>query len=241
MSNKVALISGASRGLGKMLAHFLAAQGMTLILTARGATALRQVAQELEGFAGEVIALPGDVSDGGHRQELANAVAEFGRLDLLINNASLLGPSPQPTLAHYPLETLEQVYAVNVLAPLGLVQATLPWLEAAQGLVINISSDAALGGYTGWGGYGSSKAALDLLTLTLANELRSAGVAAISVDPGDMRTQMQQEAFPDEDISDRPLPAVTLPFWAWLLGQEAVTLSGQRLQAQAETWLAENA
>jgi NAD(P)-dependent dehydrogenase (short-subunit alcohol dehydrogenase family) len=237
MTNKVALITGASRGLGKTLAHFLAAQGMNLILTARGATALRGVAEELATFGGEIIALPGDVSDGGHRQQLAAAVEELGRLDLLINNASLLGPSPQPELADYALETLEQVYAVNVLAPLGLIQATLPWLEAARGLVVNISSDAAVGGYAGWGGYGSSKAALDLLSLTLANELRVDNVAVVSVDPGDLRTQMHQEAFPGEDISDRPLPEVTLPFWAWLLGQEPSTISGQRLRAQAESWL----
>lgn len=239
MNNKVALITGASRGLGKTLAHFLAAQGMTLILTARGAAALRQVAQELEPFSGGVIALPGDVSDAGHRQELANAVAELGRLDLLINNASWLGPSPQPVLADYPLATLAQVFAVNLLAPLGFIQTALPWLEVAQGLVINISSDAAIGGYAGWGGYGSSKAALDLLSRTLATELREAGVAVVTVDPGDMRTQMHQEAFPAEDISDRPLPEVTLPFWAWLLGQDGTTLNGQRLQAQAETWLVE--
>lgn len=238
MANKVALITGASRGLGKTVAQFLAAQGMNLLLTARSAPALRAVAEELARFEGEIIALPGDVRDGGHRQQLAAAAEEFGRLDLLINNASLLGPSPQPELAHYALATLEQLYAVNVLAPLGLIQATLPWLEAAQGLVINISSDAAVGGYAGWGGYGSSKAALDLLSLTLANELSVDGVSVISVDPGDMRTQMHQEAFPGEDISDRPLPEVTIPFWAWLLGQEPMTLSGQRLQAQADTWLA---
>ena len=240
MRNKVALITGASRGLGKTLAHFLAAQGMTLILTARGAAALRQVAQEVEAFSGAVIALPGDVSDAGHRQELANAVAELGRLDLLINNASLLGPTPQPVLVDYPLKMLEQVFAVNVLAPLGLVQATLPWLEAVHGLIVNISSDAAVGGYARWGGYGSSKAALDLLSRTLANELQGSGIAVVSVDPGDMRTQMHQEAFPAEDISDRPLPEITLPFWAWLLGQEAATINGQRLQAQADTWLVES-
>jgi len=237
MSNKVALITGASRGLGKTLAHFLAAQGMNLILTARGAEALQHTASELAAFTGERILVPGDVQDHAHRQALADAVAQFGRLDLLVNNASLLGPSPQPPLIDYPLETLQTVLAVNLFAPLGLIQQMVPWLEAAQGLVINISSDAAVGGYAGWGGYGASKAALDLLSLTLSNELQEQGISVVSVDPGDMRTEMHQAAFPNEDISDRPLPAVTLPFWAWLLGQKGTTLNGQRLQAQAETWL----
>ena len=184
-----------------------------------------------------MIVLPGDVADAAHRQRLAEAVHTLGRLDLLVNNASWLGPSPQPMLVNYGLETLEQVLAVNLLAPLGLIQATLPWLQVAQGLVINISSDAAVGGYAGWGGYGASKAALDLMSRTLAGELQSSGIAVVSVDPGDMRTQMHQAAFPDEDISDRPLPEATLPFWAWLLGQKPMILSGERFQAQAERWL----
>ena len=237
MIKRVSLITGASRGLGKTLAHFLAAQGHDLILTARGTAALHNIAAELTHFGGQVIVLPGDVADAAHRQRLAEAVHTLGRLDLLVNNASWLGPSPQPVLVDYALETLEQVLAVNLLAPLGLIQATLPWLQAAQGLVINISSDAAVGGYAGWGGYGASKAALDLMSRTLAGELQSSGIAVVSVDPGDMRTQMHQAAFPDEDISDRPLPEATLPFWAWLLGQKPMILSGERFQAQAERWL----
>ena len=234
--NRVALITGASRGLGKTVAGFLAAQGYDLILTARGAAPLLATATELQQYGGQILALPGDISDGAHQQQVADAVAQRGRLDLLINNASILGPSPQPTLATYPIETLEQVFAVNTLAPLALVQTLLPWLAAARGVVVNISSDAAVGGYAGWGGYGASKAALDLLSLTLANELRDQGIAVVSVDPGDMRTQMHQEAFPGEDISDRPLPAATLPFWAWLLAQQPLTISGRRFQAQAEVW-----
>ncbi|MEZ4734265.1 MAG: SDR family NAD(P)-dependent oxidoreductase [Caldilineaceae bacterium] len=232
--NKVALITGASRGLGKTIAGFLAAQEYDLILTARGEAALQITATELQAVGGR------DYNLGRRVSAITNAnwrmPSPRGRLDLLVNNASLLGPSPQPGLANYPLETLEQVLAVNLLAPLGLVQATLPWLKAANGLVVNISSDAAIGGYPGWGGYGAGKAALDLLSLTLANELRDDGVAVVSVDPGDMRTQMHQEAFPTEDISDRPLPAVTLPFWAWLLAQQPLAISGQRFQAQAEVW-----
>jgi NAD(P)-dependent dehydrogenase (short-subunit alcohol dehydrogenase family) len=235
--NKVALITGASRGLGQTLATFLAGRGFDLIITARGGEALAATARALEAYGQRVIAMPGDVNDSVHRQQLVQAIQHWGRLDLLVNNASILGPSPQPMLADYPSETLEQVLAVNVLAPLALIQATLPLLQQAHGLIVNISSDAAVGGYTGWGGYGASKAALDLISRTLANELRDQGVAVVSVDPGDMRTQMQQEAFPGEDISDRPLPDVTIPFWAWLLGQEPLAITGNRFQAQAERWV----
>lgn len=234
---QVALMTGASRGLGRTLAHFLAAQGWDLVLTARGDEALAVTAQSLAETGRRVLALPGDVADADHRQQLAQAAAELGGLDLLVNNASILGTSPLPPLAVYPLAVFEQVLAVNVLAPLGLVQRTLPLLRRRRGLVINISSDAALGGYAGWGAYGASKAALDLLSLTLANELAGDGVHVVSVDPGDLRTQMHQDAFPGEDISDRPLPEATLPFWAWLLGQEREAINGKRLRAQADTWV----
>jgi NAD(P)-dependent dehydrogenase (short-subunit alcohol dehydrogenase family) len=234
---KVALITGASRGLGKTLSTFLAGRGDDLIITARGAEALSATERELKDYGVQVIALSGDVSDPAHGRRLVAVAEQLGGLHLLVNNASILGPSPQPALADYPLETLEQVFAVNVLAPLGLIQQALPLLRRSSGMVINISSDAALGGYAGWGGYGASKAALDLISLTLANELRKEGVAVVSVDPGDLRTQMHQEAFPGEDISDRPLPDVTIPFWAWLLGQELQAVSGRRFQAQAEEWV----
>lgn len=234
---KVALITGASRGLGKTLATFLAGRGDDLIITARGAEALSATERELKDYGAQVIALSGDVSDPAHGRRLVAVAEQLGGLHLLVNNASILGPSPQPALADYPLETLEQVFAVNVLAPLGLIQQALPLLRRSSGMVINISSDAALGGYAGWGGYGASKAALDLISLTLANELRKEGVAVVSVDPGDLCTQMHQEAFPGEDISDRPLPDVTIPFWAWLLGQKPQVVSGRRFQAQAEEWV----
>jgi len=237
MLNKVALITGASRGLGQTLATFLAGRGFHLIITARGGEALAATAQALEKYGQTVIALAGDVDDPMHRQQLAQAAQQLGRLDLLINNASILGPSPQPMLADYPIETLEQVLAVNLLAPLALIQTTLPLLKQSHGLIVNITSDAAVGGYAGWGGYGASKAALDLMSLTLSHELQEDGVSAVSVDPGDMRTQMHQEAFPGEDISDRPLPDVTIPFWAWLLGQLPVTITGRRFQAQTDRWL----
>ena len=234
--NKVALITGASRGLGAELAHFLAKQGYDLVLTARGADALEKSVRMIEKHGGKVIAIAGDVSNAEHRSRLAEAAEAFGRLDLLVNNASDLGLSPLPALAGYPLDAIEQVFRVNVIAPLGLVQSTLPLLRKSEGMVINVSSDAALGGYPGWGAYGASKAALDLVSLTLANELRDDGVSVVSVDPGDMRTQMHQQAFPGEDISDRPLPEATLPFWAWLLGQPRMSISGQRFKAQSDLW-----
>lgn len=234
--NRVSLITGASRGLGKTLAAFLAGRGDDLVITARGGAGLAAAAGELEALGGRVVAIAGDVSDPAHGRRLVAAAEELGGLHLLVNNASILGPSPQPALADYPLETLEQLFAVNVLAPLGLIQQALPLLKRSGGLVINVSSDAAVGGYAGWGGYGASKAALDLLSRTLANELREAAVAVVSVDPGDMRTQMHQEAFPGEDIRDRPMPEVTLPFWAWLLGRPAMEITGGRFQAQAEQW-----
>ena len=235
--NRIALITGASRGLGKTLAGFLAAQGADLVITARGETDLRATARELEELGSAVIAIPGDITDEGHRLALAHAVESLGGLDLLINNASTLGTTPLPALVDYPLDMLATSLEVNVIGPLALLQAVLPSLIQRRGLVVNISSDAAVGGYPGWGAYGATKAALDLMSATLANELRKHGIGVVSVDPGDMRTRMYQDAFPDEDISDRPLPLVTLPFWGWLLGQSPLTVSGRRFQAQGEEWL----
>jgi len=235
-NRRVALITGASRGLGKTLAGFLAGQGYDLVLTARGAEALDAAVEDLAHLGMAVVALAGDVADATHRERLVEAARSLERLDLLVNNASDLGPSPLPALADYPLDALEHVFAVNVFAPVGLVQLALPLLKASQGMVVNMSSDAALGGYENWGGYGASKAALDLLSRTMANELHEAGVSVVSVDPGDMRTVMHQQAFPGQDISDRPEPEVTLPFWAWMLGQNPLKASGGRYQAQAEQW-----
>ncbi|MBZ0288166.1 MAG: SDR family oxidoreductase, partial [Anaerolineae bacterium] len=172
-SAPVALITGSSRGLGAVLAHFLAGQGYHLILTARRADVLDETAHSLDPYGGKVIVLPGDVVDSAHRRKLAQAAESLGRLDVLVNNASILGPTPLLTLNDYPLDELKSVFAANVFAPLGLVQETLPLLKASKGLVINLSSDAAVGGYETWGGYGSSKAALDLISKTLANELKN--------------------------------------------------------------------
>lgn len=231
-----ALITGASRGLGETLAGFLAGQGYDLILTARGAEALTKTAESLRRYQITVIPLPGDINDPAMRARLIDTAQKLGRLDVLVNNASTLGPSPLLSVADISLDELTNVFKTNVIAPVGLIQLALPLLKTSGGLVINISSDAAVGGYETWGGYGSSKAALDLISLTLANEQRESGVAVVSVDPGDMRTVMHQQAFPGDDISDRPLPEVTLPFWAWLLGQDRLAISGQRFKAQAEQW-----
>jgi NAD(P)-dependent dehydrogenase (short-subunit alcohol dehydrogenase family) len=235
---ETALITGASRGLGSVLATFLAGNDYDLILTARGSDDLREKKKSLEtsGFDSTINTVAGDVSDENHRQELGRLVAELGSLDVLINNASALGPSPLPALAEYPLSEFERVYDVNVVAPLALVQELLPFFNQRErrGLIVNITSDAAVEGYPGWGGYGASKAALELLTKTLSNELDDIGV--VGVDPGDMRTEMHQMAFPGEDITDRPLPDVTIPFWSWVLGQDPLEISGGRFQAQAEQW-----
>jgi NAD(P)-dependent dehydrogenase (short-subunit alcohol dehydrogenase family) len=201
----LAIITGASRGLGLALARELAAQQWALVIDARNATDLERAAREL-GQLTEVAAVPGDVADAAHRHDLIAAAGDT--VDLLVNNASVLGPSPQPSLGEYPLSQLEHVYAVNVLAPLRLIQLVLPRLADA-GTIINVTSDAATEPYEGWGGYGSSKAALEQLTAILAAEQPSLRVYA--VDPGDMRTRMHQEAFPGEDISDRPPPEDSVP------------------------------
>jgi len=233
---RVALITGASRGLGRILAGFLAKQGYALITTARNEDDLLAAADGFAATGASVVSLPGDVSDPEHRRRLVDAAAAAGRLDLLVNNASDLGDTPLPPLEKASPDTFLRVFEVNTLAPLALVREAVPLLVRSQGLVVNISSDAALGGYPGWGVYGASKAALDLVSKTLAAELRERDVAVVSVDPGDMRTKMHQDAYPGQDISDRPMPDVTLPFWAWLLSQPPMRVSGMRYQAQASVW-----
>ncbi len=239
-TSRVAIITGASRGLGVVIAGFLAGQGYHVILNARGGAALDAAARSLANYNVQVKTIAGDVAEPFTRRALMQVAKSLGGLDVLVNNASDLGPSPMPRLSAYPLNQLEHVFRTNVVAPVALVQEALPLLKQSHGLVVNLSSDAALGGYEGWGGYGSSKAALDLVSLTLANELKDDGVSVVSVDPGDMRTEMHQAAFPGEDISDRPLPDVTLPFWAWLFGQDRAAITGGRYRAQGEQWEAVN-
>lgn len=201
------LITGASRGLGLALARQLARDGWTLLIDARGSDALEAARAELAGQT-HVVAIAGDVTVPAHRAILADAAETLGGLDALVNNASTLGPSPQPELLDYPLDVLEQVYRTNVIAPLALTQALRQTLKP-RARILNITSDAGVEPYAGWGGYGSSKAALEQLSNILAAENEAWRV--YWVDPGDMRTQMHQEAFPGEDISDRPLPEESVP------------------------------
>lgn len=223
---QVAIVTGASRGLGRALANALADRGWALVLDARGGEALAAVEAELTTRT-TVAAVPGDITDPAHRSALVRRAEHLGGIDAIVNNASHLGPSPQPALAEYSLAELRRVYEVNVIAPLALLQDALPSLHDGA-RVINITSDAAVEPYEGWGGYGSSKAALEQLTNIFAAEHPELRV--YRVDPGDMRTQMHQEAFPDEDISDRPLPEVAVPGLLHLLEGDAP--SG-RYQAQA--------
>jgi NAD(P)-dependent dehydrogenase (short-subunit alcohol dehydrogenase family) len=199
-----ALVTGASRGLGRALAADLAADGWRVVVDARHGDALADAVAGLP----DVVDVPGDVADPAHRATLAETVDDLGGLDLLVLNASLLGPSPQPRLADYPLDVLEQVLRVNVLAPLGLVQSLGPLLRPGA-RILAITSDAGAEPMDGWGGYGTSKAALEFLASVLAVENPQWRV--LVVDPGDMRTVMHQEAFPGEDISDRPEPETVVP------------------------------
>jgi NAD(P)-dependent dehydrogenase (short-subunit alcohol dehydrogenase family) len=199
-----AIVTGASRGLGLALADSLADRGWRLVIDARDGVALEQAAARLRART-EVVALAGDVADPAHREALVGA---GDKIDLLVNNASTLGPSPLPPLARHPLDELEHVYRVNAIAPLALMQAVLPRLaEGAR--IVNVTSDAAVEPYEGWGGYGSSKAALEQLTAVFAAEQSALRVYA--VDPGDMNTRLHREAYPGEDISDRPAPSQSVP------------------------------
>jgi len=209
----VAVVTGGSRGLGRALTDGLVASGWEVIVDARSAADLVDVARP------GVVTVAGDVTDPAHRRRLVAAAEELGGLDLLVNNASVLGPSPQPLLAAYPLEVLRRVYEVNVVAPLALVQETLALLRRSpDGRIVNVTSDAAVEPYDGWGGYGSSKAALDQLSAILAAE--EPGVRVWAVDPGDLRTRLHQEAFPGEDISDRPDPESVIPALVALIGSD---------------------
>jgi NAD(P)-dependent dehydrogenase (short-subunit alcohol dehydrogenase family) len=206
MKTPTALVTGASRGLGLALATALSGRGWRLVTDGRDARRLAAAVTALP-HPELVTAVPGDVADAAHRAALAAAVGP--RLDLLVNNASDLGPSPLPHLADLAPEQLQRTLAVNTVAPLALLQAVLAALTTAGGCVLNVSSDAGVEAYEGWGGYGASKAALDQLTAVLAVEHPDLRVYA--VDPGDMATDMQQAAFPGEDVSDRPAPATVVP------------------------------
>jgi NAD(P)-dependent dehydrogenase (short-subunit alcohol dehydrogenase family) len=222
MSNPTAMITGASRGLGRALAAGLAREGYDLILDARGAAALEAAARAARSAGGPgagstVTAVPGDVTDPAHRAALLAAAGAAGRLDLLVNNAGTLGASPLPALADYPPDQLRAAFEVNVIAPVALTQLMLPLLRAAGGAVLNITSDAAVEAYAGWGGYGAAKAALEQASNVLAAE--ELGLRVWWADPGDLRTDMHQLAFPGEDISDRPEPSAVVPAFVRLVTQ----------------------
>jgi len=229
LEDTVALITGASRGLGLEIAREYASRGAKLVLAARGAEALDAAARSLPEST-EVEALALDVSQDAERLVDA-AVSRFGRIDVLVNNASELGPSPMPALENYPWRELERVLRVNLLAPLHLAQLVLPEMrDRGSGVIINVSSDAGVEAYPGWGGYGASKAALEHLSRTLAAELEGSGVRVYAVDPGDMNTTMHQLAEPGEDLSGLPDPRVAAPAFVRLV--EAETAAFLRVNAQ---------
>jgi NAD(P)-dependent dehydrogenase (short-subunit alcohol dehydrogenase family) len=218
-TSKIALITGASRGLGRALASGLAGEGYALIITGRDGAALEAavtglMAQAPQVPAGAVTAVRGDITDPGHRAALLRTVTGLGGLDLLVNNAGTLGASPLPALADYPVDELRAAFEVNVIAPIALTQLLLPTLRSSAnrsggGAVLNITSDAAVEAYAGWGGYGAAKAALEQASNVLAAEETT--VRVWRADPGDLRTEMHQQAFPGADISDRPLPESVVP------------------------------
>ncbi|MCO5246443.1 MAG: SDR family oxidoreductase [Anaerolineae bacterium] len=226
VSPRTALITGASRGLGLALAQALAGNGWRLIVDARGAGALEDAVATFARQT-DVTCIPGDVADPAHRRELAQAAAAAGGLDAVVNNAGTLGVSPLPPLLDYPLDALLEVFRVNVVAQLGVLQAVRSALKPGA-VVVNISSDAGVEAYEGWGGYGASKAALEQLSNVLAVE--NPDLRVYWVDPGDMRTTMHQEAFPGEDIGDRPLPEESVP---GLLAVLEGRLPGGRYQARS--------
>ncbi len=215
VTDMIALVTGASRGLGRALAAGLAREGYDLILDARNAADLSVAARDMHGVA--VAAIPGDITDPAHRAALARAAQAAGRLDLLVNNAGTLGASPLPALADYPVDELRAAFEVNVIAPVALTQLLLPLLRASGGAALNITSDAAVEAYAGWGGYGAAKAALEQASNVLAAE--ELAVRVWWADPGDLRTDMHQRAFPGEDISDRPWPSAVVPAFTRLIAE----------------------
>jgi NAD(P)-dependent dehydrogenase (short-subunit alcohol dehydrogenase family) len=231
-ANRVAIVTGASRGLGFVIASVLAARGVDVIVGGRNQDPLDHAADLLQRYGSTIVPIAGDITDSDVRERLVAAAQQQGGLDLLVNNASILGP--MGPLVDVDVRSFGQLFPINTGAPLALIQLAVPLLARRRGLIVNITSDAAIGAYPGWGPYGASKAALELLTNTLATELRDRGVSALLVDPGDLRTRMHQEAYPGEDISDRPHPEVTIAFWNWLFDQDPEKLRGQRLAAQRE-------
>lgn len=229
LHGRVALITGASRGLGREIAKLYARAGARLVLVARGEAALREAAEELSG-ATEVLTVVADVGEEAERI-VAAALERFGRVDILVNNASELGPSPMPPLEAYPWDALLRVFRINAVAPLHLIQLVLPQMKArAEGVIVNVTSDAGVQAYPGWGGYGASKAALEHLSRVLAAELEGSGIRMYVVDPGDMNTQMHRDAEPGVDLSHLPGPEVVAPAFVRLVEEERTPFG--RFEAQ---------
>lgn len=229
-----AVVTGASRGLGVVIARVLAARGFDLVIGGRDEAALTGVASAISAGHRDVrvVPVPGDIVDPAVRVAVIDAARELGGLDVLVNNASALG-SIGPLL-DFDVPTFGRLLPVNVGAPMILIQLAAPLLAERRGRVVNITSDAATAAYPGWGPYGASKAALELLTRTLAAEVADLGISVSLVDPGDMRTAMHQEAYPGQDISDRPPPEVTRPFWEWFFDQDGAAVHGRRFAAQSQ-------
>ncbi len=210
-----AIVTGGSKGLGRVLSQALIELGWSVVIDGRHAATVEAAVAELGPRATGIV---GDVADEAHRQRLVETAVASGPLELLVNNASSLGPLPMPTLDQYPLDGWRATFEVNVVAPLALIQLALPALTAARGRILNVTSDAGVEGYEGWGGYGASKAALEQLSRVLAAE--HPDLSVYWVDPGDMRTDMHQDAFPGEDISDRPPPTASVAgLLALILGE----------------------
>lgn len=228
---RVALITGASKGLGREVARLFARRGMRLVLTARGAAALDEAAAEL-GALTEVLAVAGDVADRDHAARLVRlGIERFGRIDVLVNNASSLGPTPMPRVEDLPLDQPSRAAAVNVVAPLRLIQLVLPGMRArGDGVIVNVTSDAAVNGYPTWGAYGASKASLEQFSRVLAAEIEGSGVRVYLVDPGDMDTELHREAEPGVDLSHLPGPDVPAPAFVYLVEREAAPFG--RFEAQ---------
>ncbi|MFI1016666.1 SDR family NAD(P)-dependent oxidoreductase [Streptomyces sp. NPDC020965] len=237
--SRVALVTGASTGLGETLADFLSGQGWTLVLTARTASDLAVVAKRLTGRGGSVVALAGDIGEAAHREELIAAARSIGRLDWLVNNASQMAVSPIGPLLDHPLESFERVLRTNVVAPVTLAQLAWPLLKDTGGLVVNLSSHSAVEVFPCAGIYAASKSALDQASLIMAAENADSGVGVTLVDPGDMCTRGYEWAEPGFDRSTVPNPDATLPFWSWLTGRSPGEVNGRRYQAQSGPWDAE--
>ena len=235
LDDTVVLITGSSKGLGRALAHAYADAGARVVINARGANALEATRRELEAKGGQVLAVHADATEANEIERLVRATLErFGRIDVLVNSAGILGPSPRPNMVDFIAADLAEIFRANVIGPVQVTQAVLPQMLAqGSGVIINVTSDAGQTGFLGWGGYGAAKAALELITESWAAELEGTGVRVNAVNPGDLQTEMHQLAFPGEDISDRLDPFTVTDVFVWLASDAAKDITGQRFDAPA--------